>query len=162
MSILFNADEVLAVAVRIEQNGARFYRRAAEAAGSDRLRDFFLGLATFELSHEHTFTELRKKLGERERTATVFDPEHESAGYLKALADARVYDVEADPVKKLSGRESVKEILAFALGMEKDSIIFYLGIRDLVPAGLGKEKIDEIIREEMRHITILNREMAGG
>jgi hypothetical protein len=32
-------------------------------------------------------------------------------------------------------------------------------MKDLIPPELGKEKIDSIIREEMRHITLLNRQL---
>jgi len=161
MSIVFNAEEILSVAVKIEQNGVRFYTHAAGKADSDRVRDFFLGLATFERAHEWIFSQMKSKLGDQDRAKTVFDPEGQSAEYLKALADGRVFDVNADPVGKLSGRESAAEILEFALGMEKDSIIFYLGMKELVPAGMGKEKIDDIIKEEMQHITILSRELAA-
>ena len=50
-------------------------------------------------------------------------------------------------------------VLISAIGAEKDSIIFYLGMRDAVPEGKGKERIDAIIKEEMGHVQILSQEL---
>jgi rubrerythrin len=51
---------------------------------------------------------------------------------------------------------TMKDILKAAIGAEKDSIVFYLGMKELVPAKLGKDKIDDIIKEEMSHIRLLS------
>ena len=55
----------------------------------------------------------------------------------------------------LTGKETLEDILRTALGLEKDSILFYLGVKDMVPPNYGQEKIDEIIREEKRHVAQL-------
>ena len=89
------------------------------------------------------------------------DGEAETVLYLRALAEGRVFDLQADPSALLSGSETLDSILKTAIGLEKDSIIFYIGIKDVVPADLGKNRIDAIIREEMTHITILDRELAA-
>ena len=54
---------------------------------------------------------------------------------------------------------SIEEILKIAITAEKDSIVFYLGMKDVVPVNLGKEKLDRIIKEEMNHITILSKKL---
>ncbi|MBT8356834.1 MAG: rubrerythrin, partial [Deltaproteobacteria bacterium] len=53
------------------------------------------------------------------------------------------------------GQETMEEIITTAIGLEKDSILFYLGLRDLVPPKFGRDKIDDIIREERKHIVQL-------
>jgi rubrerythrin len=53
----------------------------------------------------------------------------------------------------------MEEILKAAIVAEKDSIIFYLGLKNAVPERLGGEKIDIIIEEEMSHITLLSNEL---
>jgi len=52
----------------------------------------------------------------------------------------------------------VEDILQMAIGLEKDSIVFYLGMKEMVPERLGRGKIDGIIKEEMRHVNDLSRE----
>jgi rubrerythrin len=74
---------------------------------------------------------------------------------LRSLADRNVFDVNGDPWDRLSGREDISDILRLAVQMEKDSIVFYLGLKDMVPARLGGARIDAIIKEEMGHISTL-------
>ena len=160
MSVSFNADEVFEIAQQIERNGARFYRKAANGFSDQALKTIVLELASMEDRHLETFTKMRETIAGGERTPTVFDPEGQGAQYLKALADARVFDVTADPSQKLTGRESTPDVLRTAIGIEKDSVVFYLGIRDLVPPKLGRKQVETVINEELKHITILSRELA--
>jgi rubrerythrin len=53
----------------------------------------------------------------------------------------------------------MKEVLKAAIEAEKDSIVFYLGMKDIVPDALGKKRIDDIIKEEMGHIRLLSKEL---
>jgi len=161
MGVEFNAEEVLRIAEQIEHNGAEFYRKASENLSDERNKKLLVDLSDWEQQHEKTFATMRAELAGAEREAMVFDPQGETAAYLKALADHRVFDVSVDPSKRLTGRESAEEIIRLALGAEKDSIVFYLGMKDMVSARQGKDKIDAIIKEEMSHITILTRELAA-
>ena len=160
MSIAFNADEILEMAEQIERNGAKFYRRAAEGADA-RSRQQLLDLAAMEDVHEKTFASMRSELSEQEQKLMAFDPEGEAGLYLQAFADGHVFDVNADPSELLTGREKMEDILQTAIGLEKDSIVFYLGLKEMVPEKLGKGKIDDIIKEEMSHIIDLSKELAA-
>ena len=51
------------------------------------------------------------------------------------------------------------EILKSAIEAEKDSIVFYLGMKEAVPENLGKGRIETIIKEEMGHIRLLSKEL---
>ena len=160
MAIVYSADEVLQMAEQIERNGARFYRHAAELPFDEQTQHTLLDLAAWEDRHEETFAAMRTQLGEEARTAITFDPHHELPLYLRALADRRVFDIYVDPVTRLSGRETMREVLELAVGFEKDSVVFYLGMRDLVPEEVGGVHIDGIIKEEMSHISILGGRLA--
>ena len=56
----------------------------------------------------------------------------------------------------VDGKESMVQIIDIAIGLEKESILFYLGLKDMVPPKYGQEKLDQIIREEQRHVVQLN------
>jgi len=155
MSYDFNADDVFEMAEQIERNGAAFYRQAAEDIPDPDAEAFLLDLAAMEDNHENTFAEMRKKLTEKEKAATVFDPEGEAAGYLKALADTRIF------FEKEIDTSSLQAILKAAILAEKDSIVFYLGMKDLVPDELGQSRLDGIIKEEMSHINLLSRRLVA-
>ena len=106
-----------------------------------------------EEEHAKLYASLRAALPEKEKTVTVFDPDNESVLYLRALADTRVF------FEKTIDMKSMKEILKSAIEAEKDSIVFYLGMKDVVPESLGKSRIDHIIKEEMGHIRSLSKEL---
>lgn len=153
MGYTFNVDEIFEIAENIERNGADFYRKAAETVSDARAKRLLLDLAAMEDEHEKTFVRLRSDLASHEKGGTVFDPEGQAVLYLKALADTRVF------FEKELDVSSLEKIYASALAAEKDSIVFYLGMKDLVPEDLGKKRIDAIIKEEMAHIRLLGRDL---
>ena len=161
MSITFSVDEIFEMAEQIERNGAKFYRKAAEAAAGESARRRLETLAVMEEDHQKTFATMRDELPARQRMPTTFDPDDEEALYLQAMVDGKVFDAKADPFEQFAGAETMEDILQTAIGLEKDSIVFYLGVKDLVPSSRGKDKIDNIIREEMNHITVLSHELAS-
>ena len=153
MSIDFNADEVFEIAEEIERNGAKFYRESAKKISNANKKKLLLNLAEMEDEHEQTFKTMRSELSRDEKVMTTFDPNGESEGYLRSLADTRVfYEKDIDST-------SLKEILKSAITAEKDSIVFYVGMKDVVPAHLGRDKLDGIIKEEMSHIRLLSKEL---
>ncbi|MDA3832923.1 MAG: ferritin family protein [Spirochaetales bacterium] len=161
----FNVDEVFEMAEQIERNGSKFYRRMAENISDTPTIQLFLDLAAMEDEHEKNFASMRKDLSDQERKPTVFDPEGDAALYLRALANLRVFDEEGKQDFGLTGdlpeKEKTRKILWTAIGLEKDSIAFYLGMKELVPERLGKNKIDDIINEEMGHIRLLSNRLSG-
>lgn len=152
----FNAAEVFNVAVRIEENGAKFYRKAAELQSDPENKNFLEKLAAMEDTHKSTFKKMSGDLTEAEKTQQVFDPEGEAEKYLAAMADTHGGEGSPSAADKLTGSETMEEILKIAIGLEKESILFYLGIKDMVPPKFGQEKVDAIIEEERRHVIQLN------
>ncbi|MEA1871616.1 MAG: ferritin family protein [Candidatus Bipolaricaulota bacterium] len=157
MTRTYNIDEIFEMAEQIERNGAAFYRRAAKGSMDEERKQKLLDLAEMELSHEKIFSAMRT---EQENAPTPFDPDGETARYLDAIANGRVFDLQADLIEDLAGK-TIEEILKIAIDLEKDSIVFYLGLRDLVSESLGKERMETIIAEEMGHITLLSDELAA-
>ena len=155
MSITFNADEIFEMAEEIERNAAAFYREAAGKASDNEVVTMLKDLAAMEDGHQQTFAQMRKELSPEEKEATTFDPDNEVAQYLQTLADFHGTEGKISPTEKLSGQESMSEILKIALQAEKNSIAFYVGIKDLVPGKAGKDKVQAIIIEEMAHVSTI-------
>jgi len=159
MSISFNAIEVFEIAERIERNSVKFYRGAAEILSNQDLSEILLSLAEFEKEHEETFANMRKQISNKEWDLITFDPENEMTLYLRTIADSHIFDLKKEPGEQLKGKETAEDILRYAIEAEKNSIIFYLGLKNFVPAKAGKDKVDEIIKEEMDHIAELNQRL---
>ena len=161
MSISLNAIEIFEIAERIERNSVNFYLKAAEALSDEKLSEVLLSLAEFEKEHEKKYADMRKQISTKEWDITAFDPENEMTLYLQKIADSRIFDPEKDPSEQLKDKASMGDILNFAIQSEKDKIIFYLGLKNYVPAISGKNKVDEIIDEEMNHIAELNLRLSA-
>jgi len=161
MSISFNAIEVFEIAERIERNSVKFYRRAAEAFSDQDLCQILLSLAEFEKEHVETFANMRKQISNKEWDMITFDPENEMTLYLQAIAESHVFDPKKDPAEQLKDKKTAEDIFKYAIEAEKNSIIFYLGLKNFVPAKAGKDKVDEIIKEEMDHIAELNLRLSA-
>lgn len=157
MSMPFNADEVFEMAEQIERNGGKFYRAAAKKF--PEVSRLLLELAAMEDKHLKTYTDMRTKLSGTEVEQPVFDPDGQAQMYLRVMADGHVFNVKTDPAEKLAEKDTPEDVLKMAIGLERDSIAFYVGLKEAVPNKAGKDKVEDIIKEEMGHIVILNQKL---
>ncbi|MBT8351153.1 MAG: ferritin family protein [Deltaproteobacteria bacterium] len=155
MSYDYNAEEVFEMAIQIEANGAKFYRRAAELQKDQADKDFLETIAHMEDRHKIKFEKMKTQISDLEKSPTVFDPNDELYQYLKAMADSHGGEGNPDVANQMTGNETMTQIVATAIGLEKESILFYIGLKDFVPLKLGRAKIDEIIEEEKKHVAQL-------
>jgi rubrerythrin len=154
--MVMNAGEVLQIAQQMERNGGVFYTQAADSAETEEAARMLRELAVMEQKHEKVFADMADALSAEERQAPLYDPYDEGMQYMQAVAGGYVFDLHADPVEWLEGGRSMTEIIRKAIQLEKDTIIYYLGVRDSVPERLGVARLDGIIREEMGHVTLLS------
>jgi len=156
VNVTLNVLEVYEIAGQIEQNGARFYKRASEIFDEPVVRRIFLRMADWELKHEKIFAGMKKQYSELNPDAKDFKSE-QTLPEAKVMAGLAVFGIRPNPSDELSGKERVSDVLKRAIEKEKDSIVFYSGLKDFTPAEPAKSKIDEIITEELRHIRILSK-----
>ena len=159
MSITLTAHELFEIAEQIEQNGAAFYEKAASAVPDGDNRALLLDLAAMERDHRKTFAAMREVLSAREREDLVVDPDNQIALYLQAFAEGKIFDPKADPAEFLDGERTMPEIFGKAIQLEKDSVVFYLSMKEMVPEQVGKDRIEGIIRQEMGHIAQLSNRL---
>ena len=155
MAYDFNLDDIFQMAVRIEENGAEFYRKAAQTRTESSERVFLENLARMEDQHKHQFLRLYAQLPDHVKTPTAFDPKEENTAYLMAMADAHDGEGNPDAAEAFTGTETIKEIVATAMELEKKSILFYIGLQELVPEKYGGDQIQAIIKEEQQHVAQL-------
>jgi rubrerythrin len=160
MSITFNADEIFEMAENIERDGAKFYRQAAKNTADKKTKQMFLDLASMEDKHLATFQAMRKRLGDSEKEEMIFDPDNEAAMYLQTVARGHGWEGKKSLTESLTGRERLEDILKIALDAENNSVIFYTSLKELVPPKAGRDKVEAIIKEELGHIAVLNRQLA--
>jgi rubrerythrin len=158
MTVTFNAFEVFEIAEQIERNGTDFYIRAAELFDDPKISEMFLRLAEWEKEHEQTFARMKEQLSEKDRQKNASEPD-DLLPEPRVMAGMAVFGIRSKPAEELRGRQEKTDIIRRAVEKEKDSIVFYHGLKEFVPAEADKEKIDEIIKEEMKHIVILDQSL---
>ncbi|MGD2173856.1 MAG: ferritin family protein [Candidatus Brocadiaceae bacterium] len=159
MAKLYNAGEVFEMALEIERNGERFYRQAAGAADDPEIARALDALAEMESDHAELFARLKGELPADASPAIPYDPDGDVARYLRAAADNHVFNVYRDEPQHLSEKRAAEDILGAALQFEKDTVVFFLGIREMVPPELGRSEVDQLIKEEMAHIVDLTDQL---
>ena len=153
MGFMFDPNEVFQIAVRIEENGERFYRKMAEKLDDEAdVRRLFLFLADEEIKHRNYYSELLAAAGSVE-------PEESYPGeyfaYLNTYANGIIFSQEAFD-RKIDEIDTAEAALDFAIGAEWDSIHFYQELQGLVPES-RRNQLQEIIAEERRHFVKLSK-----
>ena len=158
MNVTFNAFEVFEIAEQIERNGTNFYIRSAELFDDPDTCQMFLRLAEWEKEHEQTFTQMKQQLSEQSRHTSTPAPD-DLLPDPRVMAGMAVFGIRSNPAEELRGRQDKRDIIRRAVEKEKDSIVFYHGLKEFVPAGADKDIIDDIIKEEMNHIVTLDQSL---
>jgi rubrerythrin len=153
--VTLNAFEVFEIAERIERNGAKFYRRAAAIFDNPETCQLFLKLADWEGEHEKTFKDMKTKAFGSNTASMSFRPE-ETLPDPRVMAGLAIFGIRAEPTEGLNGNEDQNDILRRAVEKEKDSIVFYNGLKDFLSDSTDPSPIDHIIAEEMQHIRMLH------
>ncbi len=148
---MFTSRDILDLAVQIEKNGEKTYRRAFQEVANAEIQSFLQRLADDEARHVQRFAELKEKTKD-----TPGDPELEEMGrsiLLGVLGDQSFSLQEAD----FSRMERIKDLFKVAIEFEKDTVLFYEMIRAMIDDDQTSADLNEIIAEENRHIELLNK-----
>lgn len=146
--------EILEVAVQMEADGMKFYSQAAKNASDGEMKAMLLSLAEWEEKHYEQFSKIKDEVVNS--SDAIVSPDNEAALYLDAFVTGAIFDANANPFEYLTEKSSLSEILKIAIALEKDAVCYYLGIKMTVSGQKSKDKVEQIIKEEMEHIKILS------
>ena len=154
MSIAFSVSELINIAISIERRGITFYDIMAKSTDNEIASQVFQNLADMEREHIRIFQEM---LDEADKYQPLEDKneEEEYASYLQALIDNAVFT--DDMITSEMATQADSDIQAVELGIsaEKDSILFYYEMRDIMPRQ-ALPMINRIITEEKSHLRQLS------
>ena len=145
---LFTAAEAFEMAMEIEKNGEVFYSAVAAQATDAIVKTLFEDLAAQERGHYAAFQKMAGDVNEPPQPLTEYD---EYLVYLKSALDSALF---AGPDKALAmARQAQDRLMALrmAIGFEKDTLLFFYDLRDMVGAAEHKA-VSGIIQEEKQHL----------
>jgi rubrerythrin len=145
---VFTAAEALNMALRIEQNGETFYQAAARRAQDAQVKGLLEELAVQERQHYRVFEKLSAHAGEPPSPAAPEWDQYDQ--YVQAALDNALFHGPDKALAAAEGLQDEREALRMALGFEKDTLLFFYDLRDLLTEG-DRELVNRIIQEEKRH-----------
>jgi rubrerythrin len=145
----FSMREVVEQAIQTAKLGNEFYTKMSARFESDaKLKKLFDSLALKELEHEKIFTGLKGKLGEEK-----VDNWDEAALYMRAVVESEFFLGNNKSLPSLEHLQSIDDAVKFAMGFEKETLLYFYGLRDLVK---DHEVFNVIIEEEKSHLRWLS------
>lgn len=148
MGVFFSGRELINIAIGIERNGAAFYDALVNSAEDAKARDTYRYLADKEREHMETFQNMLGSVGDYQPSETYTE---EYALYLKGLVDSAVFADDKIAREMAEKVTSTSEAIQIGLRAEKDSILFYLEMQNLVRSS-DREVVNRIIEEERSHL----------
>ena len=152
MSIAFSGSELVNIAIGIERRGVIFYDTLVKSTKNAATRDVFQNLADVERDHIQIFQNI---LTEAEKYQIPEAYAAEYAAYLQALVDNAVFTDDFITSELATKTSSDIEALELAINAEKDTILFYYGMKEITPKS-ALSTLNKIITEEKRHLRQLS------
>jgi rubrerythrin len=148
MGNIFAASEIVEIGIQIEKNGRDFYEALCRKSKDPAAVEVFKFLSGEEEKHIQVFKSI---LGKTEK----YDPPQvyadEYFAYMNVLASEYVF-TQKDKGTEIAGRiKTDKEAVDAGIGFEKDSIIFYEGMKRAVPE-YSISVVEELIHQEQSHL----------
>ncbi|MFQ5427360.1 MAG: ferritin family protein [Thermodesulfobacteriota bacterium] len=153
-SLKFTGREVIEMALKIEENGMKFYTDAFKAARDETTKNLFKKLAIEEGHHIKIFSDM-KNLVKDEYVTEGFDPYiTEASEYLRSMADSEVFSNPGEGGQFAGEISNPGEVLDHAINMEKESLVFY-GEYEKVIVEKDKAVLTALIEQEKEHLQTL-------
>ncbi len=152
MSISFSGSELVDIAIGIERNGITFYDVMARSTKNAVTRDFFQYLADTEREHIKIFQGMLAEADTWQMPA-LYAQEYDD--YLRALVDSSIFSDEKITSVVATEANNYIQALELAIGAEKDSILFYNEMKEVI-SQRAKDILDKIITEEKSHLKKLS------
>jgi len=148
----FDISEIYQFAIRLEENGEKFYRQMAQKFENAKLKDLFIYLADQEVKHKKLFELMVSKI-EKYAPPEIYPEEY--FNYIRALADDIIFN-EKKLAEEMSKIKDIIGAIDYAKENESASILYYQGIKNLI-SDSQHASIDKIIEEERNHFVELSQ-----
>lgn len=149
----YSGQEIVEIAVRIEENGNEFYTAAAGMIpGNNDIKGLFIDLAEKEILHIAIFQKLAEKFDQ-----DSFDfGAQDASEYINHLAESHIFGKPEAGKNLAKTIKTPREGLEIAFKFENDSVAFYTELLKFTRSD-SKKLVQQIINEEMEHAADIKR-----
>lgn len=154
---LLTGDELIEIAMRLEESGEAFYTAAATRATTPGVKALFDDLAVQERLHRRAFQQMGRDVVEVALSAEQWD---EFQAYTNALLQQSFFAKPENALNQAARAEDERSALQAALDFEKEAMLFFHELKDVVK-GAAQQTVERIVQEERQHIQRLSRMLAA-
>lgn len=148
MGNIFVGSEIVEIGIQIENNGRDFYNMLAKQSENEEAKEIFRFLAKEEEKHIMVFQGILEKT---QRFAPQGLDADDYLRYMKVLAEEHIFTRKDRGEEIAQNTKSDKEAIEVAIRFEEDSIVFYTGIKRIVPE-YDHKVIEALIMQEENHL----------
>jgi rubrerythrin len=143
---MFTAQDILDIAIRLENNGEETYRDARQHIPDEELKTLLSWIAQEEHDHARWFTELKNRL-------TQGEDHHLMADLSRALAED-VVQGQAFSLQEVDFEaiDTPDKMIRTFIGFEDDTIAFYEILKTFIDDPAIAGHLEQIIGEEKKHV----------
>jgi rubrerythrin len=152
VSISLSGSELISIAIGIERRGVAFYDIMTKSTENAAARDAFQYLADMERQHIRVFQDM---LNEADKYQIPETYAGEYTAYLQALISSAVFSDDMVTSEMATQADSDIEAMELAITAEKDSILFYYEMKEVMPQP-AQPMVNQIIAEEKSHLRQLS------
>ncbi len=153
---MFLIEDIIDLAIQIEQNAEKVYRDAQKKISNPELSSFLQWLADEEMTHARWFSGLKKTVNIEQQ-----DPDVAKMGkaLLRDVLGSQSFSLKDADFSEI---HQLSQLLSVAIEFEGDKVTFYRLLLPFIDDTATREFLESIILEEKNHIRRLKKFLKNG
>ena len=143
---MFTRQDILDIAIRLEENGEKTYLAACEHAPSTDIKDLLTWIAEEERHHARWFSALKERLEKGEDHALMAEF---SQALVEDVVKGQTFSLQEVDFAAI---DSVDAMIRTFIGFEDDTVAFYELLKSFINDPPTAAQLEIIIDEEKKHI----------
>lgn len=143
---MFTQQDILDIAIRLEENGERTYLAARAHAPSEDLKSLLTWIAGEERNHARWFGTLKDRMQKGKDHALMADF---SQALVEDVVKGQVFSLQEVDFAAI---ETADELIRTFMGFEDDTVAFYELLKTFIDDPPTSAQLEIIIAEEKKHI----------
>ena len=144
---MFTTGEIIDLAIRIERNGETVYRKAMKDVSDLSIASQLQKLAEDEAEHLEWFSQLKAQLPDEAQADEAL--QKMARDVLEGILGEQAFSLQE---VNFSSVERLDELMDISIEFERDTVLFYELIGAMIQDSAVLNHLQEIIKEETRHI----------